>query len=525
MTSVVRTTRNTKLSRILRTLSTDVSNASAETRSAPTTRFRHAATSISTSNGYVCDTHVSTSGGQLRPATNTPQNPTDTQDNMAEVLRLPVSRRADPADHYIKDGKVKLYVRQDINTDHWTFKFKKLTRRGEPMTGSRYVIKSTDTTNLDEAKRIASDAYETAFNAFRQGLAAHVPSFATHAKAFLADLAHDVAVGGYTQHAYDVTTKRLERVMKHIGGIALDCFSQETLTRLHKTMHAAWLVDPRRWANGGTANIQEPTSDSQNKLEGVIFRLIEHAVAARKLNPNPLASVKRSARSDGKNGWFSPANWARLSQELTKLCAMTKRADWIHARTTLSGFVHTCRIAGLRVAECYDLQVGDIDLFPDIERWEAQDGKQVAVKLDVVTLRVFGPEDEHGNRLGNKLGHKRTINVHKDLRPYLLMVLANHPDRHNRKAPLWTKADGLPMRDFDHPFGDLMKNLGMTRDDEGNKLVLGSLRHSFITEKLLAGKNISHIETYCDTSWQMIKKFYSGVLQQLTSGGVAQDAL
>jgi hypothetical protein len=77
---------------------------------------------------------------------------------MAQVLRLPLSRSAarEKDEHWIKDGKVKLYIRTDINTDHWTYKFKRFLRDGEKVSGSRYVIISTDTPNLDDAKRIAA---------------------------------------------------------------------------------------------------------------------------------------------------------------------------------------------------------------------------------------------------------------------------------------------------------------------------------------------------------------------------------
>jgi hypothetical protein len=157
-----------------------------------------------------------------------------------------------------------------------------------------------------------------------------------------------------------------------------------------------------------------------------------------------------------------------------------------------------------------------------------KDGTLIAVKKDVVTLRVFGPEDpETGERLGNKIkdkgsriGHKRTINVTADLRPYLLAVLASHPHRGNPKAPLWVMADGEPATEYHHAFEKVLEELGMERDEEGNNLVLGSLRHSFITEKLWEmGKpgskaTLPMIEAYCDTSQKEIKLHYNHILNR-----------
>jgi hypothetical protein len=457
---------------------------------------------------------------------------------MAQVLRLPLSRSAarKKDEHWIKDGKVKLYIRADINTDHWTYKFKRFLRDGEKVSGSRYVIISTDTPNLDDAKRIAATAYERAYNAHAQGLSAHVPTFAKHTAAFLANEFRKVESGKCTQNAYDTAKHRLEKfIIPLLGDVALDQFHNDIIAQFHKARMDAWKIDPRRHANGGTMNIKQPSSGSDSKLEGLIVRVLKHAIGARKISANPLAGLEKSPRSSGRHGAFSLKNWPKLSAHLTKWVCDCPRADWCHTRQSLRAFVHTCRLAGLRVAECYPIQIGDIDLYPDVEEWAMKGDTLVAEKKDVVTLCVFGPEDpKTGERLGNKIkdkgshiGHKRTINVTADLRPYLLAVLASHPHRGNPKAPLWVKADGEPVVEYHHAFEEVLEELGMTRDEEGNNLVLGSLRHSFITEKLWEmGKpgskaTLPMIEAYCDTSQKEIKLHYNHVLQQIASTGIA----
>jgi hypothetical protein len=212
---------------------------------------------------------------------------------MAEVLRLPLAQSVavQKNEHWIKDGKVKLYISTDINTDHWTYKFKRFLRDGEKVSGSRYVIKSTDTPNLDEGKRIAATAYERAYNAHAQGLSAHVPTFAKHTVAFLANETRKVESGKCTQNAYDTAKHRLEKfIIPFVGDEVLDQFHNDIIAQFHKARMDAWKIDPaampitdrstsRSRRAAATANLRVSSSaSSSTPSERVRFRPIRWPV-------------------------------------------------------------------------------------------------------------------------------------------------------------------------------------------------------------------------------------------------------
>jgi integrase len=366
---------------------------------------------------------------------------------------------------------------------------------------------------------------------FARGISFNVPTFAEESAAFLADLKHDVVVGTVSQSAYDHAKRRVDSVLPFLGNHALDNIDRERIKALHKWRYEKWENDPRRHPNGGKLNIKEPTSSSQNRLEGIILRVIKHAMP-KKLSVNPLEGLDRSVRSNERKGAFSDRNWLLLSTHLTTHVTAA-RDCWAHSRQSLRGFVHTCCLAGLRVAECYSLQIGDIDLFADICEWQRQGDKLVEVHHDAITLRVLGEEEAAtGERLGNKnkepgsrIGHKRTIHVTSDLRPFLLAVLAAHPGRHNPKAPLWVLADGSRVAEYHHAFGAVLEELGMTRDEDGVSLVLGSLRHTFITSWILAGKSDHEIGHYVDTSPMQIAKHYAHVKRQIGAASMARSCV
>jgi integrase len=70
---------------------------------------------------------------------------------------------------------------------------------------------------------------------------------------------------------------------------------------------------------------------------------------------------------------------------------------------------------------------------------------------------------------------------------------------------------GKPIPSFGIGFNTLIKNAGVESDGEGQKHTIYTLRHTYITFRLIYGKNINiyHLAENCGTSVEMIQQYYS----------------
>ena len=79
-------------------------------------------------------------------------------------------------------------------------------------------------------------------------------------------------------------------------------------------------------------------------------------------------------------------------------------------------------------------------------------------------------------------------------------------------AKLWVTLAGSEVTTFRESFMAALRELGMTRDAEGNRRSLYSLRHSYITDRLSANTPIDKLATNAGTSIHQIERHYGHVL-------------
>jgi integrase len=85
------------------------------------------------------------------------------------------------------------------------------------------------------------------------------------------------------------------------------------------------------------------------------------------------------------------------------------------------------------------------------------------------------------------------------IRPFERMVERNQPEPTDRLFPV----------DHKKQFNRILEETDLKRDREGNRRTLYSLRHSYISFRLLEGADIYQIAKNCRTSVEMIEKHYA----------------
>ena len=85
------------------------------------------------------------------------------------------------------------------------------------------------------------------------------------------------------------------------------------------------------------------------------------------------------------------------------------------------------------------------------------------------------------------------------VRPFERMVKRNAPETTDRLFPA----------DHKKQFNRILQEQGLKFDRQGNRRTLYSLRHSYISFRLLEGADIYQIAKNCRTSVEMIEKHYA----------------
>jgi len=193
-----------------------------------------------------------------------------------------------------------------------------------------------------------------------------------------------------------------------------------------------------------------------------------------------LPDLSAPYRTSGKvahRAWFSPDEYRALytaTRENARQAAGTRHAL---AAEQLHDKVLFLANTGIRPDEAKHLQYRDVTVVKDEATGE-----------EILEIEVRG---------------KRGVGYCKSMagavRPFLRMKERSQP------AP----TDRLFPTDHKRQFNRILEELNLKFDREGNRRTLYSLRHSYISFRLLEGADIYQIAKNCRTSVEMIEKHYA----------------
>ena len=357
------------------------------------------------------------------------------------------------ANHDILGGKVHLYQRPD-SSFWWCSAYLSGKKRR----------KSTKTENLSQAKDVAEEWYLELRGKHRRGELLTEKTFSDAVKQF--------------EREYEVITEG-QRSPKWVEGhkARIRLHLKPFLGDLGLSQITAGKVQEYR-IHRIESSIKTP---ARSTIHDEIVTLRQVMKTALRHNwVSHLPDFSPPYNTSGKvthRAWFSPEEYKRLysSTRANIKSQINKRHK--HLAEQLHDKILFMANTGIRPDEANWLEYRDIEIVEDDATGET-----------ILEIEVRG---------------KRGVGYCKSttgaVRPFERMVERNDPSPTDRLFPV----------DHKKQFNRILEEEGLKFDRQGNRRTLYSLRHSYISFRLLEGADIYQIAKNCRTSVEMIEKHYA----------------
>jgi len=357
--------------------------------------------------------------------------------------------------HEILGGKVRLYQRK--NSRFWqcsTFLEGKKRRA------------STKTDSLAQAKDFAEDWYLTLRNKRIRGELLSEKTFAQVADKFLQE--YVVMTDG--ERNKDYVRGHKARLHNHL----IPFFGEKGISQVN----AGLVQDYRMYRLQGDPNYKPPSRSTMHHEIVTLRQVLKTAIRHGWLDALPDMSVPyRASNKVSHRGWFSPEEYKRLytaTRENIKKAGNSYHrglAEQLHDKILFMANT------GIRPDEANLLEYRDVEIVED------EASGQTILEIEVRGKRGVG----------------YCKSMPSAVRPFERLVKRNEPEPTDRLFP----------HDHKKQFNRILNELGLKIDRQGNRRTLYSLRHSYISFRLLEGADIYQIAKNCRTSVEMIEKHYA----------------
>jgi integrase len=361
----------------------------------------------------------------------------------------------DSTRHKLLDGRIQLYKR--LGTPHWqcscTF-------------GGKQHRATTREESLARAKDVATDWYLELLGKYRSGVFKEGKRFKEAAERFLDEF--EVITQGQRSPIYLANHRK--RVKNHLTPF----FGENVLSDITPGLVQDYRI--HRMKNGYRG---KPPARSTLHQEIVCLRQILKTANRHGWLPH-LPDLSTPYKSNGKishRAWFSPAEYKKLYEATRERAKHPKKERWRTACENLHDFILFMVNTGLRPDEALRLEYRDVAIVTD-----------EATRERILEIEVRG---------------KRGVGYCKSM-PGAVMPFRRLRDRNKGQLtdPLFPNLQ----REL---FNDILKELGLKTDREGQPRTFYSLRHTYICFRLMEGADIYQIAKNCRTSVEMIETYYA----------------
>jgi len=358
--------------------------------------------------------------------------------------------------HTTLGDKVRLYKRP--NSPYWqcsTFLNGKKRRT------------SSKTDSLAQAKDYAEDWYLTLRGKFRRGELHNEKSFEDAAKRFM--------------HEYEVLTEgeRNKRwVQDHYRRIRMHLspfFGQMALSEI-----TAGVVQDYRISRLRPVSPKKkiPSRSTMHHETVTLRQVLRTAVRHGWLSHVPdISAPYKASNKVVHRAWFSPEEYKCLYEATRKNIGLARGSRYKKLAEQLHDKILFMANTGLRPDEANCLEYRDVEIVKDDDLSES-----------ILEISVRG-----------KRGVGYCKSMHGAVRPFVRMKDRNKPEPMDRVFP----------QDHKKQFNRILEENDLKFDRNGNSRTLYSLRHSYISFRLLEGADIYQIAKNCRTSVEMIEKHYA----------------
>ena len=359
------------------------------------------------------------------------------------------------ATHAILGGKVQLYQRPD-SSFWWCSTYMEGKKRR----------KSTKSDSLSQAKEFAEDWYLTLRGKKRAGELLSENTFMKAAEAF--EKEYEVITEG--QRSTKWVEGHKARIRLHLAPF----FGKMGLSQITSGAVQDYRVERIQNPKSG-----KPPAFSTLHDEIVTLRLVLKT-AIRKGWIDHLPDLSTPYRQSGKvshRAWFSPEEYKTLYTATRANIKKQKNSRHKRLAEQLHDKILFLANTGIRPDEANWLEYRDVEIVEDEATGET-----------ILEIEVRG---------------KRGVGYCKSMpgavRPFERMIERNRPAPTGKLFP----------EDQKKQFNRILEETELKTDRQGNRRTLYSLRHSYISFRLLEGADIYQIAKNCRTSVEMIEKHYA----------------
>jgi integrase len=347
---------------------------------------------------------------------------------------------------------------------------------------------STKEESLARAKDVARDWYLGLMGKYRAGELKEGKTFKEAAQRFIDEF--EVITQGQRSPIYVKGHK--DRIKNHLNPF----FGEKVLPditpgmvqdyRIHRmTTGLARSAQSKKPSPAGEADKQEtdekPKRPARSTLHQEIVCLRQVLKTAQRHGWLPyLPDISPPYKSSGKvvhRAWFSPQEYKALRDATRERMKHPKKERWRKASANLHDYVLFMVNTGLRPDEALRLEFRDVAIVTDEATGER-----------ILEIEVRG---------------KRGVGFCKSMKG------AVEPFRRLKKRNNGQPTDRLFPKFQRELFNDILDELSLKTDRDGQSRTAYSLRHTYICMRLMQGADIYQIAKNCRTSVEMIETYYA----------------
>lgn len=381
--------------------------------------------------------------------------------------------------HPLMDNRVQLYMRP--GSPHWQV---------SASIGGRQRRATTKEESLARAKNVAYDWYLSLMGKYKGGELKDCKTFREAADQFVKE--------------FTVLTQG-ERNERYVAGKAmtlnlhlLPFFGDKILTditpglvqdyRMHRMTSR---VDPE------TGEYIRPTRSTLHKEIVIIRQVLKTANSHGWVSyvPNLSPPYKASGKV-GHRAWFSPEEYKRLYEATRERARTPKKERWRGECENMHDFVLFMVNTGLRPDEALRLEFRDVAVVTDEPTGERILEIEVRGKRGVGYCKSMPGAVLPFNRLKERRQRLRREEAKN----------ANLPEAEKLKLDETERLFPKMQREL---FNNILSELKLKTDRDGQARTAYSLRHTYICFRLMEGADIYQIAKNCRTSVEMIETYYA----------------
>lgn len=381
--------------------------------------------------------------------------------------------------HAMFDGRLQLYKRG-------TGRYWQCAAR----VGGRRFRESTGEESLDRAKDVAEEWYLTLRGKLRNGvITPDERTFRQAAEPYL----REVRVLAATTRSPSYIKNLELRMNRHI----LPFFGDKPLSAVNRGLVQAYRVKRAEDMIARTKTDDSPghpPSRSTMTQEIVHIRqVLKYAEGHGWIKYVPNLSMPYMTQGKRvRRAWFSPEEYEKLRKATRRRITEGKRPGWKSHYEDLHDFVLFMANTGLRPDEALRLEIRDVKVENDY-----------ATRKTILVIDVRGKTG-----VGYCKSMPNAVYPFQQLYKRREQKLRDEGKTEEQIAALLPNVRLFPQFDR-HTFNAILEEEGLKFDRDGQRRTAYSLRHTYISMRLMEGANIHQVANNCRTSVQMIEQFYA----------------